>query len=144
MHIINTYIYMQNNEKQFWTIWNLQAKWFKIDLSKKDTHRVRVPKRRKDNQSQSLKYPCRLSQLGCKPDTMEFHGNMFNPVFTRKPGNRTSHKIFYSGLVMELNIQRHHTYQNLSDRPWWDTAIPMWIITVISRHITQSEICMNF
>ena len=68
---IKTYItaYVKKNENILSSISNLQPNWcLKIDFQKVDQHArgkwlIHDAKRRKDNQLQSLKLPCRISKL---------------------------------------------------------------------------------
>ena len=51
----------------------------KICFQKEDLHRG--DEYRKDNQLNSLQFPCRISYLGYRFDATEFHGNKFNLIF---------------------------------------------------------------
>ena len=69
---------------------NLQPNWcLKIDLKKVDQHAgskwlIHDTKRRKDNQLQSLKLPCRISKLTARCDIKGSDGTMLNPIFWKK------------------------------------------------------------
>ena len=66
---IVAYIKIQKNEDILSSMSNLQPNWcLKIDFQKVDQHAggkwfINGTKRRKDNQLQSLKLPCRISKL---------------------------------------------------------------------------------
>ena len=67
--IYNCYVKIQTNEDILSSMSNLQPNWcLKIDFQKVDQHAggkwlIHDTKRRKDNQLQSLKLPCRISKL---------------------------------------------------------------------------------
>ena len=66
---------------------NLQTYYpFKEDFQKVDQYTggkwlIHGTKRRKDNPSQSMELPCRISYRECKHDIKASKGNMFNPIF---------------------------------------------------------------
>ena len=66
---IIAYVKIHKNEDILSSMSNLEPNWcLKIDFQKVDQHAVgkwliHKTKRRKDNQLQSLKLPCRISQL---------------------------------------------------------------------------------
>ena len=66
---IIAYAKLQKNEDILSSMSNLQPNWYlKIDFQKVDQHAggkwlIHDTKRRKDNQLQSLKLPCRISKL---------------------------------------------------------------------------------
>ena len=65
------YVKIQKNEDILSIISNLQPNCcLKVDFQKVDQHAggkwlIHYTKRRKDNQLQSLKFPCRISKLSC-------------------------------------------------------------------------------
>ena len=66
---IIAYVKIHKNEEILSSMSNLQHQWYlKIDFQKVDQHAggkwlIHDTKRRKDNQLQSLKLPCRISKL---------------------------------------------------------------------------------
>ena len=69
----------------------LQPNWcLKIDFQKVEQHAggkwlIHDTKRRKDNQLQSLKLPCRISKLSiARCDIKGSDGTMLNPIFWKK------------------------------------------------------------
>ena len=66
---IIAYVKIQKNEDILSSMSNLEPNWYlKIDFQKVDQHAggkcfIHDTKRRKDNQLQSLKLPCRISKL---------------------------------------------------------------------------------
>ena len=71
----------------------------KIDIQKVDTHTggkwlIHHTKRRKDNQLQSLKLPCRISSWVARFDIKGSDGAMLNPILWKKvPGAKTSWEV---------------------------------------------------
>ena len=91
------YVKVQKNEDRLSSMSNLQSYWcLKIDFQKVDQHAggkwlIHDTKRRKDNQLQSLKLPCRISKLSCYMwhKGVRWH-HVESDILKEGPGTKTS------------------------------------------------------
>ena len=152
--VININKYFEHiYSKLFSTISKPQNYPFRIDPSKvyqrRSKRSIHGTTRRKDNQSQKLKQPCKLSWLGKQT---RYTGAPTNCVlFSRKVrGLKNPCQVFNLRHTININytctpkiLAQQRTSKHQSHRIWWGTAIRMSNTQTIVINITKSEICVN-